>query len=71
VVVVVIWGWRIAPIGRLNVKGWMYWLLKVNMNSQYCNASSGWVGRLPERETRDIATPLLSNIRSTSSILET
>jgi hypothetical protein len=25
----------------------------------YCNASSGWVGRLPERETRDIATPIL------------
>ena len=39
-VVVVIWGCRIAPTGCLNVKGWMYWLLKVNMNSQYLYGSS-------------------------------
>jgi hypothetical protein len=39
-VVVVIWGCRIAPTDRLNVKGWMYLLLKVNMNSQYLYGSS-------------------------------
>ena len=43
-VVVVIWGCRIAPTGRLNVKGWMYWVFKVNMNSQYLHGSSYLAG---------------------------
>ena len=36
---VALWGCRIAPTGRLNVKGGMYWLRKVNMGSLYLHIS--------------------------------